>query len=101
MTSIIKTSISYSLKTKFKILCIQDGMTISSMMECLIKDFIETDQDIDIPEELSLTLQDTVVVKGYVPDSLKSQFKALCNRRKIPMNLVLYYMIKTWVKEHP
>ncbi len=96
MKSIIKTNVPSSLKTRFKMLCIRNGMTISSKLEKSIRDLIKTQAD--IPEELELSLNDYVVVKGYIPESLKRQFHAFCVERGMSMTWVLRYLIKTSVE---
>ena len=93
MKSVIKTNVSSSVKTRFKMLCIQNGMTISSKLERSIRDLIRTQAD--IPEELELSVNDYVVVKGYIPESLKRQFHALCVERGMSMTWVLRYLITT------
>ncbi len=96
MKSVIKTNISSSLKTQFKLLCIQNGITISSKLERSIQDLIKT--EIEIPEELRLSVDDSVVIKGYIPESLKRQFHAFCVERGMSMTWVLRYLIQTLIE---
>lgn len=100
MKSVIKTNVSSSLKTRFKMLCIQNGITISSRLEKSIRDLIKTKAD--VPEELETLLNDYVndyvVVKGYIPESLKRQFHGFCVERGMSMTWVLRYLIATSVE---
>ena len=94
--SVIKTLISNSLKVQFKLFCVQNEITMSEMLERLIRNLIEADQD--LLENLNPPLQNPKVVKGYIPSSLKLQFKVFCTQKQLPMNLVLSYLIETWVE---
>ena len=94
--SVIKTLISNSLKVQFKLFCVQNEITMSEMLERLIRNLIEADQD--LLENLTPPLQNHKVVKGYIPSSLKLQFKVFCTQKQLPMNLVLSYLIETWVE---
>ena len=96
MKSVIKTNVSSSLKTRFKMLCIRNGITISSKLEKSIRDLITTKAD--IPEELKLSINDHVVVKGYIPESLKREFHAFCVERGMSMTWVLRYLIETAIE---
>lgn len=95
--SVIKTSVASSLKVQFKLLCVQNELTISDMLERLIHDLVESERE--IPSNLPSPLQEIKVVKGYIPSSLKREFKLFCTQKQIPMNLVLSYLIRTWVEE--
>ena len=99
MTSVIKASVSNSLKTRFKILCIENNVTISKMIEKLIEEFIELKPP--LPHQLGCSLQDSAIIKGYISDPLKLKFKIFCAQQEIPMNSVLQYLIIRWVEEHP
>lgn len=96
MKSVIKTNVSSSLKTQFKMLCIHNGITISSKLERSILDLINNKPE--IPEESNFPFDDSVVVKGYIPESLKRQFHAFCVERGISMTLVLRYLIENSVE---
>lgn len=37
-------------------------------------------------------------VKGYIPESLKTQFKVFCMQRRVTMSSALYILIYEWVK---
>jgi len=77
-------------------ICIRNGITISRNLERSILDLISNKPD--IPEESEFSLDDSVVVKGYIPESLKRQFHAFCVERGISMTLVLRYLIETSVE---
>ncbi len=98
MKNVIKTNVPSPLKTQFKMLCIRNGITISSKLEKSILDLINTKPD--IPNELRLASDDPVVVKGYIPESLKRQFHAFCVERGISMTLVLRYLIENSVESN-
>lgn len=69
---------------------------MSSVLEGLIKEWIQADAPIpkfttDFPD------QDFEEIKGYVPRSLKLQFKVLCTQKRVNMKSVLYNLINEWV----
>ncbi|MEM7590914.1 MAG: hypothetical protein AAF383_05245 [Cyanobacteria bacterium P01_A01_bin.83] len=92
MSDVVKTLVPNSLKTNFRIICIQEGKTISKMIEELLVDLIKS--DISIERDLNLPSDNLVVVKAYVPKELKRQFKIFCMEQKVPMNLALQNIIK-------
>lgn len=94
--SIIKTLVSNSLKVEFKIICVRNEITISSMLEQLIEDLIENNSI--IPSDLTLPQENTQVVKAYISKELKQKLKMFCIERHIPMNLAVFYSIKTKVE---
>lgn len=94
--STIKTLVSNSLKLEFKIICVRNEITISSMIEQLIEDLIEADTI--IPSDLDLPQENTQVIKAYLPKDLKQNLKIFCVERHIPMNLAIFYLIKTKVE---
>lgn len=98
MKNVIKTNVPSSLKTQFKMLCIRNGITISSKLEKSILDLINSEPN--IPEESEFAYDDPVVVKGYIPESLKRQFHAFCVERGISMTLVLRYLIESTVESN-
>ncbi|MEM8677120.1 MAG: hypothetical protein AAGF83_25185 [Cyanobacteria bacterium P01_G01_bin.67] len=91
MSVVVKTLVSNSLKTKFRIICIKEEKTISKMVEELLEDLIQSEAE--IPQDLDQSLDTPVVLKGYIPEELKRKFKVFCTVRKIPMNLALHYLI--------
>lgn len=105
MKNVIKTSVPSLLKIEFKTRCVENGITISRKLEKSILDLINTNPDIptklDVLDESGLKSDDKfVVVKGYIPESLKRQFHAFCVERGISMTLVLRYLIRTSVESN-
>ncbi|MEL6442447.1 MAG: hypothetical protein AAFQ80_24785 [Cyanobacteria bacterium J06621_8] len=97
MSAVVKTQISNSLKTDFRIICIQEGKTISRMIEELLGELIQAQSY--VPLELKLSSHNPVVLKGYIPEELKKEFKVFCTERKITMNVALYYLINKRVSD--
>lgn len=64
---------------------------MSQVITELLEDLIKT--ELEIPHNLKFALENPVVVKGYVQEELKKQFKVFCTERKISMNLALHYLI--------
>ena len=91
MSVVVKASISNSLKKDFRIICIREGKNMSQVITELLEYLIKT--EVEIPHDLKFTLDNPVVVKGYVKEDLKKRFKVFCTERKIPMNLALHYLI--------
>ena len=99
--SAVKTTVSSSFKVQFKLLCVQKELTISYMLEKIVRDFIQSHQDLPKNlENLKPSLHNLKIVKGYIPKSLKFQFKVFCTQKQIPMNLVLSHLIETWVEKN-
>ncbi len=94
---VVKGSVPRSLKLQFKVLCIQKELEISAVLEDLIGKWIQADAP--VPESpADLSDEDSEVVKGYVPKSLKLQFKVLCTQNRVKMGTVLYNLINEWVQ---
>jgi len=69
---------------------------MSSVLEDLIEKWIEADGS--IPKSTAdLSDQNFEEVKGYVPKSLKLQFKVLCTQKRVKMRFILYNLINEWV----
>ncbi|MBH8552323.1 hypothetical protein I8751_08035 [Nostocaceae cyanobacterium CENA357] len=89
---VVKGTIPKSLKIQFKVFCVQKNLEMSEVLEALIKQWIQTDAPVSqlsynlVPEELE-------ELKGYVPKSLKYQFKSLCKQKRVTMRSVLYALI--------
>lgn len=98
MNVVVKTLVSNSLKTDFRIICIREEKTISRMIEELLEELMQTEAE--IPRNLELSVENPVVLKGYVPESLKNRFKAFCTERKMPMNQALHYLIDRRVTDN-
>ncbi|MBE9044546.1 hypothetical protein IQ255_09030 [Pleurocapsales cyanobacterium LEGE 10410] len=94
---VIKADIPRDLKLKFKVLCTQKELTMSEVIKELIKKWIQANKPISnfifVPSE-----EDYENVKGYIPKSLKTQFKVFCTRKRVTMCSVLYNLINEWVK---
>ncbi|NEQ27461.1 MAG: hypothetical protein F6K28_52345 [Microcoleus sp. SIO2G3] len=94
---VVKGAIPRTLKTRFKVLCIQNDLEMSAVLEDLIKKWIQANAPVsDYPTDLSN--QDSEDVKGYIPKSLKLQFKVLCAQKRVKMRFVLYELINKWVQ---
>ncbi len=94
---VVKGSVPRSLKLQFKVLCIQKELQMSEVLEELIEKWIQADGP--VPESpADLSNEDSEDVKGYVPKSLKLQFKVLCTQKRVKMRSVLYYLINEWVQ---
>lgn len=94
---VIKVAISSSLKLRFKILCTQKELTMSKVLEELIKKWIQAGASISNfvsePSE-----EDDEDLKGYISEYLKTQFKVVCTQKGITMREALYNLINRWVK---
>ncbi|PMB04718.1 hypothetical protein CEN49_20140 [Fischerella thermalis CCMEE 5273] len=96
---VVKGAVPRYLKLQFKVLCIQRKLQMSSVLEDLIGKWIQAGGP--FPEYLvnwSSSNQDNENVKGYIPESLKLQFKALCAQKRVTMCSVLYHLIDEWVR---
>ena len=94
---IIKAALPTSLKLKFKIICTQKGLSMSQVLIELIRSFIQADRAVanfnsDLSEE------DNEYLKGYIPESLKIQFKVFCTQKAVTMRASLYQLVNQWVK---
>ena len=93
---VVKSDIPSSLKLQFKVLSTQRQLTMSNVIEELIKKWIQANAPIsdfiaELPEE------DYENVKGYVPKSLRIQFKVFCTQKRVTMRSALYNLINEWV----
>lgn len=94
---VVKGAVPSSLKLQFKVLCTQQELNMSSVLEDLIKKWIQADAP--IPESTSDSSdQDFEEVKGYIQKSLKLQFKVICVQKRVKMRFVLYNLINEWVQ---
>jgi hypothetical protein len=94
---IIKGNIPNTLKLQFKVLCTQRELNMSLVLERLIRQWIQA--DIPNPELTTYLSDDTFKeIKGYIPKTLKSQFKILCIQKQVGMSAVLHYLIQEWVR---
>ena len=95
---ILKANIPSYLKIQFKIICVQKESTMSTEIEKLIRKWIQADTPID-NFVFDLFEEDYQNIKGYIPKSLKNQFKILCTQKGITMTLVLYNLIKNYLMD--
>jgi len=69
---------------------------MSSVLEDLIEKWMQADAS--VPKSTAdFSDQDFEEVKGYVPKSLKLQFKVLCTQKRVKMRFILYNLINEWV----
>ena len=94
---IIKADIPSSLKLQFKVLCVQKDLTMSEVLEELIKRWIIADAPVS-NFVTRVSEEDYEDIKGYIPESLKTQFKVFCTQKKVTMRSALYNLISEWVK---
>ena len=95
---VVKGAVPKSLKLQFKVLCVQQELEMSAVLEDLIEKWIQEDAPIhESPTDVSG--EDSEDVKGYVPKSLKLHFKTLCTLKRVKMRSVLYQLIHEWVQE--
>lgn len=96
-TAVVKGNIPKSLKLNFKVLCVQKDVTMSSVLEELIDKWIQENAPtyMDIIDFDDEALEE---VKGYIPKSLKLQFKKMCIRKRIDIKFVLYELIQEWIR---
>ena len=93
---VVKGSVPSSLKLQFKVLCTQKEMKMSSVLENLLKKWIQADAP--IPKSTTdVSHEDFEELKGYVPKSLKLQFKVRCTQKRVNMRSVLYALVNEWV----
>ncbi len=93
---VVKGAVPKSLKLQFKVLCVQQELEMSAVLEDLIEKWVQEDAPIhESPADLSN--EDSEDVKGYIPKSLKLHFKTLCTLKRVKMRFVLYQLINEWV----
>lgn len=93
---IVKINLPKNLKLQFKILCMYKDLTMSNVIGELIEKWIQnnayTDNFISEPSR-----GDGEELKGYIPKTLKTNFRILCIKKEITMRHVLYNLIRRWV----
>lgn len=94
---VVKGTVPRSLKLQFKILCVEKGLEMSSVLEDLIEKWIQADAPVP-KSPTDLFDEDSEVVKGYVPKFLKFQFKVLCIQKRVKISSVLHNLINGWVE---
>ena len=94
---VIKGAVPKSLKLQFKVLCVQQGLEMSTVVEDLIERWIQADAPIHEPPT-DLYSEDSEDVKGYIPKPLKLEFKTLCTLKQVKIRSVLYQLLQEWVQ---
>lgn len=95
--AVVKGAVPKSLKLQFKVLCVQQNLEMSEVIEQLIETWIQADAPVQ--ESLSdLYDEESEYVKSYVPRSLKLHFKTLCTMKRVKMRFILYQLISEWVQ---
>ncbi|WP_096549624.1 hypothetical protein [Scytonema sp. HK-05] len=94
---VVKGAIPKTLKLRFKVICVQKELEMSEVLEDLIRQWIQADAPIT-ESFVDLSNQESEDVKGYVPKSLKLQFKMLCTQKRVTIRSVLYMLIKQWIE---
>ena len=92
---VVKTVISAKLKLEFRILCVQQGTTMSLLMEQLLNNWLQGNKQAD--RASSYPQNDLEVVGIYIPAHLKTQLKISCMQQKVSMKMVLSQLIEEWV----
>ena len=94
---VIKGAVPKSLKLQFKVICVQKELEMSSVLEALIKKWVQDDAPV---YEFSTTLyhEDSEDVKAYIPKSLKLRVKTLCTLKRVKIRSILYQLIHEWVQ---
>lgn len=95
---VIKANIPSSLKLRFKVLCAYQKVTISSVLEHLIEKWIQANTPINNFIKNQSSGEELKELKGYIPESLKVQFKVSCVRKSITMKYALHNLIGKWMK---
>lgn len=94
---VVKGAVPRALKLQFKVLCVHKELEMSEVIEDLIEKWIQADAP--VPESRAdVSDEDYEDVKGYIPKSLKLQFKVLCTQKRVKMRYVLYQLINEWVQ---
>lgn len=96
-SAVIKGSIPSTLKLQFKVLCVQRNLKMSAVLEKLVRKWIGA-EPLNLSLKASLANEDWEEVKGYIPNSLKHQFKILCIQKQVGMGSVLHCLIQEWVQ---
>lgn len=95
--AVIKGAIPRYIKYRFKVVCIQKELEMSTVLEELIQKWVQQESPI-LESSVDLANHDLEDVKGYISKSLKLQFKIICAQKKVKMRFVLYYLINQWLQ---
>ena len=94
---VVKAVMPSSLKLQFKVLCTRKELTMSKVVEDLIKKWIQVNTPtFDFPNDCSE--QKNEDLKVYIPENLKMQFKVSCIQNKVTMRSTLCNLIHQWVE---
>ena len=94
--TVVKGIVPKTIKVQFKVFCIQTNIEMSELLETLIKQWVQTGAA--VPQMCSnMGEEELEEIKGYIPASLKYQFKVLCKQKRVTMRFVLYALITQWV----
>jgi hypothetical protein len=100
--AIVKGAVPRSLKLRFKVICIEKEIEMSSVLECIIRRWIQADSpisNISIFIKRSNCLNESLEdVKGYISKSLKLQFKICCAQKQVKIRDVLHKLIEEWIQ---
>ncbi|NBD31430.1 MAG: hypothetical protein GVY17_00255 [Cyanobacteria bacterium] len=95
---VVKATIPIALKTQFKVLCVERHLKMSQVIEGAIQEWIET------PDVIALSIpccvkkdDDSEEIKSYLSPTLKTQFKALCAKKRVKMQQVTLTLIHHWI----
>jgi hypothetical protein len=94
---VIKGAVPKSLKLQFKVICVQKELEMSTVLEDLLKKWIQEGAPV---HEFSADLydEDSEDVKAYIPKSLKLEVKTLCTLKRVKIRSILYQLIHEWVQ---
>ena len=92
---VVKVAVPSRLKLQFKILCAQQKLNMSVILEQLLRDWLQAEKQTLKRTSFETNLE---IISVYIPPSLKLQLKVLCMQKLVPMNLVLFQLIKEWVE---
>ncbi|WP_245602823.1 hypothetical protein [Gloeothece verrucosa] len=72
---------------------------MSDVIESLIREWILNNGPTNEFEYLEDVLNETYEdIKGYLPSSLKLEFKVLCTQKKLKIRFVITNLIQKWIK---
>jgi hypothetical protein len=95
--AVIKGAIPRDIKYRFKIVCIQQELDMSTVLEQLIQDWVQKESPI-LKHSVNSAQDELEDVKAYVSKSLKLQFKIICAQKKLKMRFVLQFLINQWLQ---
>lgn len=95
--TVIKGAIPRDIKYRFKVVCIQRELEMSTVLEELIQEWVQKESPI-LESSVDFAIDDLEDVKGYISKPLKLHFKILCAQKKVKMRFILYYLINQWLQ---